>query len=217
MSNWDAYIGTLIDKTAEEIETILRGGEGSGHHAPCHEGRPGEVGGSKPCDEKSGETDGASKDGTDRPEGDYVYVEQEGLVPRGEKGWMVDRDGNVLMYSDRGRPLEEKMEDHVVLPIISEQADWSNNYEGLVAIHTHPNETWPSDGDWALFGWQHTYTQRVVLSNGNVVTLEAPKEWIQGNTERKGTFPSIGEFRDVWMKYENEIFEEKWDDTGMSR
>ena len=39
----------LIDRTASEIEAILRGGPGSGHHD--HRGRPGEVGGSLPSDE----------------------------------------------------------------------------------------------------------------------------------------------------------------------
>jgi hypothetical protein len=48
MSNQDAYIGTLIDRTTAEIEAIIRGGPGSGHHG--HKGRPGEVGGSQPSD-----------------------------------------------------------------------------------------------------------------------------------------------------------------------
>ncbi|MCK5548777.1 MAG: hypothetical protein KAI64_07160, partial [Thermoplasmata archaeon] len=52
----DAYIGTLINETAEEIEAIIRGGKGSGHHG--HKGRPGEVGGSLP----SGETEAFNPD-----------------------------------------------------------------------------------------------------------------------------------------------------------
>jgi hypothetical protein len=88
VSNQDAYIGTLIDKTTAEIEAIIRGGPGSGHHG--HRGRPGEVGGSLP---------GEGFSLADAPKSFKRDQVEKVLI------WILDHDRN--LHSDLASNLEQ--------------------------------------------------------------------------------------------------------------
>ena len=68
---------------------------------------------------------------------------------------------------------------------IGESADWTTDEqhravmgaERVIDLHTHPDESSFSDGDWGVFAWSHTTKMVVVTKSGGVWSLEKDEKW----------------------------------------
>ena len=117
-------------------------------------------------------------------------------VPRGERGWIVDRKtGEILSASATGRTSDEEFAQNVDLPDLMKHLD-----KDVAVVHTHPNETSFSDTDWVVLATGANMMQAATPS-GQVFTLEKPEGW----DWKRGTPRRV---RDLWAQFEGEVFAE---------
>lgn len=165
--------GPFIMVLPEEDEVVERGGPGSGHHG--HAGRPGEVGGSLPSGETSG--DPLSKRGMS-----MLRAWEDGRIIKpgsDEDGALVLDDGTIIRPHDRGPTFVDFTPTQIVEALKSGPA---------VITHTHPGNDMPfSIGDVSESMWDGFLELRALTSK----TLYRMRFNLDADFDRKSRLSDI--------------------------